>query len=58
MSAAHAQKIQHGALRLQNRSTTDCADFDRRHTDGDLEVAVQTVRLLANQDIHACRVVF
>lgn len=47
MRAPNAEKFQHRALRIQDGSATESADFQRRHRDGDLERATKTVKWLA-----------
>lgn len=39
------EQIKHGRLSFKNSATTDCADFDRRHRHGDLEVAIEAGEL-------------
>jgi hypothetical protein len=43
MRATHAEEIEHSGLGFEDRATAYGTDFDRRHADGDLEVAVYTV---------------
>jgi hypothetical protein len=40
VGAAHAEQVEHGGLGLEDGAAADGADFDGRHRDGDLEVAV------------------
>lgn len=40
VGAAHAEEVEHGALGLEDGTTTDGTDFDRRHGDGDLEITI------------------
>jgi hypothetical protein len=40
VGAAHAEQVEHGGLGLEDGATANGADFDGRHRDGDLEVAV------------------
>jgi hypothetical protein len=40
VGAAHAEQVEHGGLGLEDGAAANGADFDGRHRDGDLEVAV------------------
>lgn len=42
MSPSNTKEIEHGTLRLKDSSPSNCADFDARHRNADLEVAVVT----------------
>lgn len=44
--AAYAEQVEHGGLRLEDRTTADGADFNRRHGDGDAEVAIDATNAL------------
>jgi hypothetical protein len=37
---AHAEQIEHGALRLKDRAASDGPDLDGRHRHADLEIAM------------------
>jgi hypothetical protein len=43
VGAAHAEKVEHGGLGLEDCAAADGTDFDGGHRDGDVEVAVLAV---------------
>jgi hypothetical protein len=48
MRASDAEEVKHSGLGLEDRATTEGANFDGRHGDRDLEVTVETVIALAS----------
>lgn len=43
VSPSNTKEIEHSALRLEDCPPSNCADFDARHRNADLEVAIVTV---------------
>lgn len=44
MGATDTEQVKHGRLAFEDGATSDCADFDGRHGDADVEVSVQAAK--------------
>jgi hypothetical protein len=56
--AAHAKKVEHGRLRVENSTATNGADLDGGHGDGDLEIAIDTILVSFVQFLNGRRVTY
>lgn len=51
MRAADTEHVEHSALRVEDGTSTECTNFERRHGDRDLQVPVKAER---NNDVSKC----